>query len=77
MDFMTGGESDALECRDRCLAALVSEADFETAQALWRAAGRYNMRNRIERAGRLEITSPLSHAACGEQAGVLARDVNF
>jgi hypothetical protein len=63
--------TDAEISRDRCLQAIVG-ADVETAQALWRAALRYNER---ARSGRLEIsTGSRSHArnAPGEKA---AREV--
>jgi hypothetical protein len=66
---------DALECRDRCLAAIVTTADLETAQALWRAAGRFNQRIREERADhRLKVGPPHRAAAGGEvPAGAQAR----
>jgi len=49
------GRTDALEARDRCLQAIVG-ADYETACALWRAAKRYNAR---ERTAGLEFSHPL------------------
>lgn len=45
------GRDDARICRDRCLEALVTAEDRETAAALWRAALRYNERMRAAETG--------------------------
>ena len=59
--------SDALTARNRLLQELVNIEDVETGQSLWRAAIRYNQRDKMERTGRLEIeASPLPRAAIGE-----------
>lgn len=63
--------SDALVARDRLLAELIDTDDVETGQALWRAAARYNLRDKMERASRLESPArpPLAFNA-GEETAV-------
>lgn len=62
---MEDRRTDALISRDRCLEAIVG-ADLETGRALWRAAARYNERDRLERSGRLEIQHRPLPRALGE-----------
>ncbi len=54
----TGRNEDARVARDRALAAIPG-SDFETAQALWRAALRYGQKHREKRGG-LESTALLA-----------------
>lgn len=43
--------TEALECARRCNAAMLETDDVLTAQALWRAMGRFIQRAKLERAG--------------------------
>ena len=61
------GRDDAVECRDRCLQAVADTDEIEVAQALWRAAKRYNERNRLA-AGALGES--IAGRRCALDAGV-------
>lgn len=66
---MEDRRSDAQIARDRCVEALAGSTDPAERLALWKAAKRYNERDRSERSGRLEIQHrPLPRAlgALGE-----------
>lgn len=55
---MEDGRNDALIARDRCLQALVESEDLETRRSLWRAAIRYNERDRTSRPSGLDFARP-------------------
>jgi len=71
------GRTDALIARDRCLVAIVTCEDLETAQALWRAALRYNAHGKgVAGIDRLELVNPRPRARLHGEArdvGVGAR----
>lgn len=57
--MLSGTEvDDARICRDRCLEAMSTAEDLETARALWCAAKRYAERGRAE-----ALQGPLNRAA--------------
>lgn len=58
------GREDARIARDRCLQAIVESEDFETQRSLWRAALRFNRRDKAEPASG-DCASGL-HAPTGE-----------
>ncbi len=66
---MEVGRNDALECRDRCLAAVITADNFDTARALWCAAKRYNKRDARERTAGLECSHPLPPRSPKGEAG--------
>jgi hypothetical protein len=53
---------EALECARRCVEALASTDDFETRLALWKAAKRYNSRDKVERTAGVTFSRPLLRA---------------
>jgi hypothetical protein len=75
--MMEGRTEDGMECALRCYAAMQGETDLETRISLWRAMGRYARRDKVERADRRLMVSPLPRARVGETQGYSARDVNF
>jgi hypothetical protein len=70
------GRDDALVARDRCLEAIVGAGDFETAQALWRAASRYNARSKQERTTG-DYGRPLLPRAHGMQGGCAQAEMDW
>lgn len=73
-----GGRNDARTARDRCLMAVAASGDLEEAQALWRAALRYNGRMK-ETAGRgLEIPTGRPRAlSAGVGGGESVRELGM
>jgi hypothetical protein len=74
---MEGQTADGIECALRCYQAMQGETDIETRISLWRAMGRYMRRDKVERADRRLMVSPLPRAGVWETLGYSARDVNF
>lgn len=65
---MEDGRTDAEVARDRCLRAMVESQDLETRRSLWRAALKYDRKNR-EGAAVLKRRAPAGHAHSGGRSG--------